>query len=115
RRYLGVEHALAVSSGTAAIALGLMSLELPPGALVACPGFTFAATPSAILLAGCRPLLVECDANLHLDVAHMRGFASDMAAILAVARKWKIPVIEDAVPALGAQLAGKFLGTFGAA
>jgi len=131
QRQLGVRHALAVSSGTAAIALGLMSLELPPGALVACPGFTFAATPSAILLAGCRPLLVECDANLHLDVAdlerklssavraivvvHMRGFASDMAAILAVARKWKIPVIEDAVPALGAQLAGKFLGTFGAA
>jgi dTDP-4-amino-4,6-dideoxygalactose transaminase len=131
RRYLGVEHALAVSSGTAAIALGLMSLELEPGALVACPGFTFAATPSAILLAGCRPMLIECDENLHLDVAdlerkmssavraivvvHMRGFASDMEGILAVARRWNIPVIEDAVPALGVQLSGKLVGTFGAA
>lgn len=131
RRYLGVEHALAVSSGTAAITLGLMSLELEPGSVVACPGFTFAATPSAILLAGCRPLLVECDHDLHLDAAdlerkmssavkaivvvHMRGFASDMAAILAVARKWKVPVVEDAVPALGVMVAGVQAGTFGAA
>lgn len=131
RRYLGVEHALAVSSGTAAIALGLMSLQLEPGSLVACPGFTFAATPSAILLAGCRPLLIECDHNLHLDVAdlerkmssavraivvvHMRGFASDLPAILAVARKWQVPVVEDAVPALGVTLAGKHAGTLGAA
>jgi dTDP-4-amino-4,6-dideoxygalactose transaminase len=131
RRYLGAEHALAVSSGTAAIALGLMSLELEPGAVVACPGFTFAATPSAIMLAGCRPIVIECDENLHLDVGdlkrkmssavraivvvHMRGFASDMDAILAVARTWNIPVIEDAVPALGVVHAGKALGTFGAA
>ncbi|HEX7838700.1 MAG TPA: DegT/DnrJ/EryC1/StrS family aminotransferase, partial [Kofleriaceae bacterium] len=98
--------------------------------VVACPGFTFAATPSAIVLAGCRPLLVECDHNLHFDaqdlerkmssavkaivVVHMRGFASDMAAILAVARKWKVPVIEDAVPALGVTVAGRHAGTFGA-
>ena len=131
RRYLGVEHALAVSSGTAAIALGLMSLELEPGSLVACPGFTFAATPSAIMLAGHRPLLVECDQNLHFDVAdlerkmasavkaivvvHMRGFASDMDAILAVARRWNIPVVEDAVPALGVLVAGRPVGTLGAA
>jgi DegT/DnrJ/EryC1/StrS aminotransferase family len=41
----GVDYVLAVSSGTAAIALGLLSLGLEPGSLVACPGFTFAATP----------------------------------------------------------------------
>ena len=131
RRYLGVEYALAVSSGTAAIALGLMSLGLEPGSLVACPGFTFAATPSAIMLAGCRPMVIECDENLHLDVGdlerkmssavraivvvHMRGFASDMEAILRVARTWNVPVIEDAVPALGVMLAGRPVGTFGAA
>jgi dTDP-4-amino-4,6-dideoxygalactose transaminase len=131
RRYLGVEYALAVSSGTAAIALGLMSLGLEPGSLVACPGFTFAATPSAILLAGCRPVVIECDENLHLDVGdlerkmasgvraivvvHMRGFASDMEAILRVARSWNAPVIEDAVPALGVSLSGRPVGTFGAA
>jgi dTDP-4-amino-4,6-dideoxygalactose transaminase len=131
-RYLDIEHALAVSSGTAALTLALMSLGLEPGSLVACPGFTFAATPSAIVLAGCRPVLVECDEDLHLDVddlghklssgdiraivvVHMRGFASDMDAILALARERNVPVVEDAVPALGVRLGGKALGTFGAA
>jgi cystathionine beta-lyase/cystathionine gamma-synthase len=58
QQLLQIEHALAVSSGTAAITLGLLSLGLEPGSLVACNGFTFAATPSAILLAGCRPVLI---------------------------------------------------------
>jgi dTDP-4-amino-4,6-dideoxygalactose transaminase len=127
--YFGVTHALACTSGTTAIALALMALSLPAGSPVACPAFTFAATPSAILLAGHRPVLVECDENLHLDVTdlrrvlaagaaavvpvHMRGFASDMLAILAAAQEAGVPVVEDAVPALGARLGGRLLGTFG--
>ena len=127
--FLRVDHTLAVSSGTAALTLGLMSLGLEPGSLVACPGFTFAATPSAIVLAGHRPMLVECTEDLHLDlddlrgklsgdvraivVVHMRGFASDMEAILAIARRRNIAVVEDAVPALGVRLGGRALGTFG--
>ncbi|MDL4771038.1 MULTISPECIES: DegT/DnrJ/EryC1/StrS family aminotransferase [Thermomonosporaceae] len=123
-------HALTCASGTTAIALGLLALDLPPGSLVACPAFTFAATPSAVLLAGHRPLFVECDEDLHLDVddlrrrltpevraivvVHMRGFASDMDAVCAVAREHGVPVVEDAVPALGASLRGRPLGTFGA-
>jgi dTDP-4-amino-4,6-dideoxygalactose transaminase len=106
-----------------------MSLGIAPGARVACPGFTFAATPSAILLAGYRPLLVECNEDLHLDVddlrrklsddvraivvVHMRGYASDIDAILALARRRRIPIVEDAVPALGVRLGGRALGTFG--
>lgn len=129
--YFGVKHALAVASGTTAIALALMAAEVPPGSLVACPGFTFVATPSAIVLAGCRPLLVEVDDNLHLDIAdlrrrwtpevraivvvHMRGFAGDMAALTAFAGEMGVPLIEDAVPALGADLDGRKLGTFGRA
>ncbi|MEU5879719.1 aminotransferase class I/II-fold pyridoxal phosphate-dependent enzyme [Spirillospora sp. NPDC047279] len=128
-RYFGSAHALACSSGTTAIALALMACGLEPGSPVACPAFTFAATPSAILLAGHRPLLVECDADLHLDVhdlkralaegaqaivvVHMRGFASDMPAIRALADEWNVPVIEDAVPALGARIGDRYLGTFG--
>ncbi|MQA28003.1 MAG: aminotransferase class I/II-fold pyridoxal phosphate-dependent enzyme [Micromonosporaceae bacterium] len=127
--YFGVRHALACASGTTAIALSLMALGLPPGSPVACPAFTFAATPSAILLAGHVPALVECDPDLHLDVAdlrdtlaagaravvavHMRGFASDMPAICAAAAEHNVPVVEDAVPALGACLNGRPLGTFG--
>jgi dTDP-4-amino-4,6-dideoxygalactose transaminase len=130
RAHFGVKHALAVSSGTAAITLGLMAAGIRPGDEVACPAYTFAATPSAILLAGAVPVLVEVDEDLHLDVAdlerklsprtkaivvvHMGGFASDMEPILEVARGAGVPVIEDAVPALGATLGGKPLGTFGA-
>jgi dTDP-4-amino-4,6-dideoxygalactose transaminase len=127
--YFSVPYALACASGTTAITLGLLALDLPPGSPVACPAFTFAATPSAILLAGHRPLLVESDADLHLDVSdlrralregaravvvvHMRGFASDMPAICALAAEYGVPVVEDAVPALGARLDGRLLGTFG--
>jgi dTDP-4-amino-4,6-dideoxygalactose transaminase len=129
--YFGSRHALAVSSGTAALAVALMAADLPPGSLVACPGFTFVATPSAILLAGCRPFLVEVDENLHMDlddlrrrwtpeikaimVVHMRGFAADMDAIMRFAAEKGVPVFEDAVPALGAEYGGRKLGTFGLA
>lgn len=131
REYFGVRYALATSSGTTALALAIMAAGIPPGSLVACPGFTFVATPSAIVLAGCRPFLVEVDENLHLDLAdlrrrwnpqikaimvvHMRGFAADMAGLLDFADEVGVPVIEDAVPALGAELNGRKLGTFGLA
>jgi dTDP-4-amino-4,6-dideoxygalactose transaminase len=129
--WFGVRHALAVSSGTTALALAIMAAGIPPGSLVACPGFTFVATPSAIVLAGCRPLLVEVDRDLHMDVddlrrrwtpqikaimvVHMRGFASDVEALAEFADEMGVPLFEDAVPALGAELHGRKLGTFGLA
>lgn len=130
--YFSCDHALAVTSGTTALALAIMAAGIPPGSLIACPGFTFAATPSAIVLAGCRPFLVEVDENLHFDlddlarrwtpeikaimVVHMRGFASDMPAIAEfAAANGGVPVFEDAVPALGVELSGRKLGTFGLA
>jgi dTDP-4-amino-4,6-dideoxygalactose transaminase len=129
--YFGSQHALAVTSGTAALALAIMAAGIQPGSLIACPGFTFVATPSAIVLAGCVPFLVEVDSNLHLDLAdlrrrwnpdikaimvvHMRGFASDLNALTAFAAEMGVPLFEDAVPALGAELNGRKLGTFGLA
>ncbi len=131
REYFGTRYALAVSSGTAALALAIMAARIPPGSLIACPAFTFVATPSAIVLAGCQPFLVEVDADLHLDltdlrrrwtdrikaimVVHMRGFAADMPAVSEFAAEMGVPVFEDAVPALGAELNGRKLGTFGLA
>jgi dTDP-4-amino-4,6-dideoxygalactose transaminase len=125
----GSRHALACTSGTTAISLALLALDLPPGSPVACPAFTFPATPSAILLAGHRPVLVDCGEDLypdlgHLDqvlgqgaraavIVHMRGYASDMPAILGLTRPRGVAVVEDAVPALGARLEGRHLGTFG--
>jgi len=129
--YFGTQHALAVTSGTAALALAIMAAGIPAGSLIACPGFTFAATPSAIVMAGCRPLLVEVTEDLHLDLAdlrrrwtpeikaimvvHMRGFASDTEALAGFAVEMGVPLFEDAVPALGAELNGRKLGTFGLA
>ncbi len=129
--YFGSRHALAVSSGTAALALAIMAAQIPPGSLIACPGFTFVATPSAVVLAGCTPFLVEVDENLNLDLAdlrrrwnpdikailvvHMRGFASDAPALVEFAAEMGVPLFEDAVPALGAELNGRKLGTFGLA
>ena len=129
--YFGSQHALAVSSGTAALAIAIMAAGIPAGSLIACPGFTFVATPSAIVLAGCRPFLVEVDQDLNLDLAalrerwqpeikailvvHMRGFASDVEALAEFAAEMGVPLIEDAVPALGAELNGRKLGTFGVA
>jgi dTDP-4-amino-4,6-dideoxygalactose transaminase len=129
--YFGTKHTLAVTSGTAALALAIMAAGIEPGSLIACPGFTFVATPSAIVMAGCRPLLVEVTEDLHLDLAdlrrrwapeikaimvvHMRGFASDAEALADFATEMGVPLFEDAVPALGAELNGRKLGTFGLA
>jgi len=130
-RYFGTRYALATSSGTTALALVIMAAGIPAGSLIACPGFTFVATPSAILLAGCRPFLVEVDENLHMDLAdlrrrwtseikaimivHMRGFAADMIKLATFAAEMGVPLFEDTVPALGAELSGRKLGTFGLA
>jgi dTDP-4-amino-4,6-dideoxygalactose transaminase len=127
----GVRHALAVSSGTAAIAVSLMAAGVQPGSHVAVPGFGFPATASAIRLAGGVPVLIEVDEDLHFDVAdlerkitpqmkavvvvHMRGFVSDVDAIVEVADRHGLVVVEDAVPALGAGLRGRPAGTLGRA
>lgn len=130
KTFFKTKYALAVSSGTAAISLPLMSLELPPGSLVGCPTYSFTATPSAIIQANLKPFLVEVDANLHIDlddlekkitqmralvVVHMRGYPAPLPQILDLAEKYNVPIIEDAVPSLGHQLMGKYLGTFGLA
>ncbi len=123
------KYALAVSSGTTALSLALMSLNVGPGDQVGIPGFAFAATPSAVLLAGARPVLIEIDEDLNLDlkdlkrkftpkmkaliVVHMRGSASDMAEIMDFADSWGLKVVEDAVPAMGVKYRGRCVGSWG--
>ena len=125
---MGVRYALAVSSCSAALFLALKALDLPKGARVLVPAFTFAAVPSAVLHADCLPVLVEVDESLRVDMAdfadkldgaaavmisHMRGHTSDMDAIMALCDARGIPVIEDAAHSLGTTWGGRNIGTIG--
>lgn len=125
---LGSRYALAVSSCSAALFLSLKALDLPRGARVLIPAFTFAAVPSAVVHADCEPVLVEVGDNYRIDMAdfaaklpgagavlisHMRGHTSDMDAIMALADAADIPVIEDAAHSLGTEWHGRKIGTLG--
>ena len=125
---LGAKYALAVASCSAALFLSLKALDLPRGARVLIPAFTFAAVPSAVVHADCTPVLVEVGDNYRVDMAdfeaklddaaavmisHMRGHTSDMDAIMALCDARNIPVVEDAAHSLGTQWHGRNIGTIG--
>ena len=126
--HLGVRYALAVSSCSAALFLAMKALDLPRGARVLIPAFTFAAVPSAVVHADCVPVLVEVGESLRIDlddfhtkldgadavlISHMRGHTSDMDAIMAACAAKGIPVIEDAAHSLGTTWSGRNIGTIG--
>jgi dTDP-4-amino-4,6-dideoxygalactose transaminase len=127
--FMGTRFALAVSSCSAALFLALKALDLPKGAPVLIPAFTFAAVPSAVVHAECHPVLVECGSTYRIDLAdfeakltddvgaiiisHMRGHTSDMDAIMALADARGVPVIEDAAHSLGTLWSGRKIGTIG--
>lgn len=126
---MGSKYALAVSSCSAALFLSLKALDLPKGARVLIPGFTFAAVPSSVVHAECRPVLCEVGENYRIDLAdfetkladdidaviisHMRGHTSDMDAIMTLCTAADIPVIEDAAHSLGTLWRGQKIGTIG--
>ncbi|MEM9248738.1 MAG: aminotransferase class I/II-fold pyridoxal phosphate-dependent enzyme [Pseudomonadota bacterium] len=127
--HLGAKYALAVASCSAALFLSMKALDLPRGARILIPAFTFAAVPSAVVHAECEPVLVEVGADYRIDLAdfdaklddsiaavlisHMRGHTSDMDAILERAAARGIPVIEDAAHSLGTTWRGQNIGTLG--
>ncbi|MEP1765556.1 MAG: aminotransferase class I/II-fold pyridoxal phosphate-dependent enzyme [Sulfitobacter sp.] len=125
---LGSKYALAVSSCSAALFLSLKALDLPRGAHVLIPAFTFAAVPSSVVHADCTPVLCECGSDFRIDlddfasklpqcaaviISHMRGHTSDMDAIMALCDAAGIPVIEDAAHSLGTTWGGRNIGTIG--
>lgn len=125
---MGSRYALAVSSCSAALFLSLKALDLPPGAKVLIPAFTFVAVPSAVVHAECVPVLCECGSNYRIDlddfhrklpdvdavlISHMRGHTSDMDAIMTACDAAGIPVIEDAAHSLGTTWDGRKIGTIG--
>jgi dTDP-4-amino-4,6-dideoxygalactose transaminase len=125
---LGSRYALAVSSCSAALFLSLKALDLPKGAKVLIPAFTFAAVPSSVVHAECEPVLVEVGENYRIDmgdfaaklpgagavmISHMRGHTSDMDAIMSLCDAAGVPVIEDAAHSLGTVWNGRKIGTIG--
>jgi dTDP-4-amino-4,6-dideoxygalactose transaminase len=122
-------HALAVSSGTAALITVLSALGIGPGDEVIVPGYTFIASISSVILARAVPVLAEIDDSLTLDpsdiehrithrtraimAVHMLGNPCDLERLQAIAAKHHLHLIEDAAQAFGASYRGRRLGTIG--
>ena len=118
-----VEHALAVSSGTAALHLAVLALGLNPGDEVIVPAYTFPATANVVALAGLRPVLVDVDSEtMNIDPAQVE-VGPRTKAVLAVhlfgrpapveALPEELPMLEDAAGALGARHRGRACGGLG--
>lgn len=128
--YLGVKHALGVASGTDALLLPLDALGVKAGDEVIVPAFGFIATADVVVRLGAKPVFVDIDpANFNMDPqlleaaitpktkaiipVHLFGQSADMKAIMQIAEKHKIPVIEDVAQAMGAEVEGRKLGSIG--
>jgi 8-amino-3,8-dideoxy-alpha-D-manno-octulosonate transaminase len=126
---MGAPHAVALSSGTAALHTGLVALGIEPGDEVIVPAYTFIASPAAVVAAGGVPVVAEVDASLTLDPdaveqlitsrtraimpVHMRGAACDMQRLRQVADRHGLAILEDVAQATGASYRGRRLGTLG--
>ncbi len=130
--YVGARHAVAVSSGTAGLHLCVRVLGLGPGDEVITTPFSFVASSNCLLFEGARPVFVDIDpATWNIDPGrieaavtprtrailpvHVFGQACDMDAILDIARRRGLAVLEDACEALGGTWRGRHAGTFGRA
>jgi 8-amino-3,8-dideoxy-alpha-D-manno-octulosonate transaminase len=126
---MGARHALAVTSGTGALIVGLAALGIGPGDEVIVPTYTWVATVNAVVALGAVPVFVDIDESLTMDPTaiapaiteatvavvpvHMRGAGADMAAIGAVAEQHGLAILEVAAQAVGGRYRGRRLGTFG--
>ena len=116
--YLGVKHVIPCANGTDSLQIAMMALELKPGDEVICPAFTYVATAEVIGLLGLTPVMVDVDPetfNLTANEVekaitpktkaivpvHLYGQSCDMEAILALATKYNLYVIEDNAQAIG--------------
>lgn len=129
--YTGARHAIAVTNATAALHLACVAAGLGPGDEAVLPSLTFVATANAVRYTGAVPVFadIEGENNLNISVQeiedcitprtrailvmHYGGYACDMPAILALAERHGLMVIEDAAHALGSELNGRMLGTWG--
>ncbi len=132
----GTMHAVALSSGTAAIHLALLAMGVQPGDWVLCQSFTFAGTLNPVMYTGATPVLIDSEpdswnmdpvalrqaieAGLRKGIkpkviipVHLYGMPAKMSEITAIAREYDILVLEDAAEALGSMIGGRPAGSFG--
>ncbi|MFD2718314.1 DegT/DnrJ/EryC1/StrS family aminotransferase [Hymenobacter monticola] len=132
----GVPYCVALSSGTAAIHLGLILLGVGPGDEVLCPSFTFVATANPVVYLGATPVFIDsepdtwnlCPERLReaimdriakgkkpkaLILVHLYGMPAKLPEILALTKEFDIPILEDAAEALGSEWQQQPLGGFG--
>ena len=123
------KHALAVTSGTAALHTAMAALEVGPGDEVILPAWTWYSCYNTVIQAGALPVFAEIDESFNIDpktieslitpqtkvlmAVHLQGNPADMDPILAIARKHNLKVLEDASQSVGASYKGKPLGSMG--
>ena len=136
--YLSVNGVVSLSSGSGALHLALVALGIKAGDIVLCQSFTFAASAFPITYCGATPVFIDSESDTwnmdpelleqaiteHVQlgktpaaiiVVHLYGMPAKMEAIISIAKKYKIPVIEDAAEALGSTFKNKPCGSFGEA
>ena len=128
-KYLSIKHTALASSGTAALTAALVGLKIGPGDEVLIPAHTYMATAMSVLSVGAIPIIVDIDETLTIDpkaledacgpltraaiVVHMWGTTCNMNAIMKIAKKKNLFVIEDACQGVGGGYEKKMLGTIG--
>ena len=128
-KYLSIKHTALASSGTAALTAALVGLKIGPGDEVIIPAHTYMATAMSVLSVGAIPIIVDIDETLTIDpkaledacgpltraaiVVHMWGTTCNMKAIMKIAKKKNLFVIEDACQGVGGGYEKKMLGTIG--
>lgn len=129
---VGAKDAAALSSGTAAIHMALKAADVGAGDIVFCPTLTFSATANPITYVGATPVFIDSDLDSWnmspkalekafdkypdakaVIVVHLYGLCAKMDEIMAICKKHKVVVIEDAAESLGSTYHGKWTGTFG--
>ena len=129
REVFGVKHAIGVSSGTASLHCAFVAAGVGPGKEVICPAIGFFATPAAVVAANGVPVFCDVDESLSIDPSKIEalinprtvaivptavmGSVCNMTAIMKIARKRKLRVIEDCAQSCGGRHKGRLVGTIG--
>ncbi|MFC2149307.1 DegT/DnrJ/EryC1/StrS family aminotransferase [Candidatus Auribacterota bacterium] len=128
-RFVGTKYAVGLNSGYHALLVSLIACGIGDGDEVIVPAHTFLATASAVVNCGAKPVLVDVGKDYNIDVSkieaavssrtkaiipvHLNGHSADMDAVMRIAEKHSLKVIEDACQSLGATFNGKRAGSFG--